>query len=324
MKGSDLMGNKSPDVNVGSLELLKRVNPETLKLLEKYKMDMSIRELSPKTVTNYLSDIGQWLRYVYLHQENKCITEITEDEITEFLFYCKQAGNETRRNKRRMSSLSAFYKFLRKKKIISENPMEFIDRPKKDTSVYKQTFLTQEQVDLMYKKLKESGDLQLEVYAKLSLSTMARITAVSNLRWEQCDFTGRTFDDVLEKEGKVVTLYFSEEVGNLLIKLQEYRKENEINDNGWVFFSGYNDTTEGISTSSLTDWAHKIGEMIGVPELHPHDFRHSGSQLLKVNGAPIELISELLNHSGLDVTKKHYLTQDKKQMKLDRDKFAKV
>ena len=64
--------------------------------------------------------------------------------------------------------------------------------------------------------------------------------------------------------------------------------------------------------------------MIGVPELHPHDFRHSGSQLLKVNGAPIELISELLNHSGLDVTKKHYLTQDKKQMKLDRDKFAKV
>ena len=104
MKGSDLMGNKSPDVNVGSLELLKKVNPETLKLLEKYKMDMSIRELSPKTVTNYLSDIGQWLRYIYINQDNKCITDITEDEITEFLFYCKQAGNETRRNKRRMSS----------------------------------------------------------------------------------------------------------------------------------------------------------------------------------------------------------------------------
>ena len=62
--------------------------------------------------------------------------------------------------------------------------------------------------------------------------------------------------------------------------------------------------------------------MIGVDSLHPHDFRHSGSQLLSLTGMPIEKISELLNHSGLDVTKNHYLKQDKKKIKAEKDKYS--
>ena len=62
--------------------------------------------------------------------------------------------------------------------------------------------------------------------------------------------------------------------------------------------------------------------MIGIKTLHPHDFRHSGSQLLSLNGCPIEKISELLNHSGLDVTKAHYLRQDKKKIREEKDKYT--
>lgn len=316
------ISKRSKNLNLGSQELINEVCPKSLQLLDKYKVDMSIRELSDKTIMNYLSDIHQWFRYIYLYQDNKCITDLTEDDITEFLYFAKMNGNSTRRNKRRSASLSAFYKFLRRKKIIIENPMEFIERAKKDIDVYTQTFLSQEQVDMMKEKLIECGDIQLRTYALLSLSTMARVTAVSHLRWEQCDIDERTFNDVLEKEGKIVTLYFSEEVSGLLKELQNYRKENDIDDHGWVFFTGYQGTTDSITKSTLTDWAHKVGEMIGVPELHPHDFRHSGSQLMMLNGAPIQLISDLLNHSGLDVTKKHYLRPDKRKTQSDKDKYC--
>lgn len=312
------------NLNLGSNELLKQVDPKSLQLLEKYKIDMSIRELSDKTIINYISDIHQWFRYIFLYQDNKPITDLTEDEITEFLYFAKMNGNSTRRNRRRSASLSAFYKFLRRKKIILENPMEFIERAKKDVDVYTQTFLSQEQVDLMKEKLSQCGDIQLEVYALLSLSTMARVTAISHLRWEQCNFEERTFNDVLEKEGKIVTLYFGDEVRELLKKLKQYRSDNEIDDHGWVFFTGFQGSTDSISKSALTDWAHKVGNMIGVPELHPHDFRHSGSQLMMLNGAPIQLISDLLNHSGLDVTKKHYLRADKKKTQADKDKYCAI
>lgn len=318
------LSKRSNNLNLGSQELLKQINSKSLQLLEKYKIDMSIRELSDKTILNYISDIHQWFRYIYLYQDNKPITELTEDDITEFLYFAKMNGNSTRRNKRRSASLSAFYKFLRRKKIILENPMEFIERAKKDIDVYTQTFLSQDQVELMKEKLTDYGDIQLKTYAFLSLSTMARVTAISNLRWEQCNFEERTFNDVLEKEGKIVTLYFSDEVCSLLQNLKQYRLDNQIDDHGWVFFTGYQGSTDSISKSTLTEWAHKIGNMIGVPELHPHDFRHSGSQLMMLNGAPIQLISDLLNHSGLDVTKKHYLRADKKKTQADKDKYCAI
>jgi len=117
-------------------------------------------------------------------------------------------------------------------------------------------------------------------------------------------------------------LYFSEEVRDLLSKLKKYREENNIDDGGYVFFSNIKGNIKPLETATLNKWCKKIGKMIGVPTLHPHDFRHSGSQILKLNGCPIEIISELLNHRGLDVTKKFYLRQDKAKLQANKDKYG--
>lgn len=312
----------SPKIHFYDEEKLKKINPETLKLWKKYEIDMTLRELSDRTKIGYTNDIQHWLIYIYDNQGNQCITDLDEDDITEFLYYCKQGGNNSRRMKRRMASISAFYKFLRKKKIIKENPMEFIDRPKKDVDVFVQTFLTKDQVKLMREKLKEYGNKLLECYAFYSLSTMARVTAVSNTRWEQIDFDERIVSDVLEKEGYFVTLYFSEEVRDMLLAIKKEREDNHFDDAGFVFFSGWKDTKEAFATETLNLWCKKIGKMIGVETLHPHDFRHSGAQLLKLAGMPIEQISELLNHHSIDVTKKFYLRADSRKIQNEKDKYT--
>lgn len=315
------MAEMSPKIHFYDEDKLKKINPETMKLWKKYEVDMSLRELSGKTVNGYTNDAQHWLIYIYDNQGNQCVTDLDEDDITEFLYYCKQGGNNSRRMKRRMSTISAFYKFLRKKRIIKENPMEFIDRPKKDADVITQTFLTPEQVELMRVKLKEHGNKLLECYAFFSLSTMARVTAVSNTKWDQIDFDERIVKDVLEKEGYTVTLYFSEEVKNMLLEIKQEREDNKVDDAGFVFYSDWKGKIDAITTETLNLWCKKIGKMIGVETLHPHDFRHSGSQLLKLAGMPIEQISELLNHQGLDVTKKFYLRADTKKIQAEKDKY---
>lgn len=297
------------------------INKENLILLNKYMQDMEIRELSSKSIYNYKRDILQWMSYLNQHQFNINVKQCTEDDIEEFIYFCKKEGNNTERIKRRLASISAFYKYLRRKKTITDNPLEFMSRPKKGLPVVIQTFLTQDQYILMKSKLKENNNLQLEVYGILSIDTMARVNAISSIRWEQIDFESRTIDDVLEKEGYLVILYFDIETKELLLKLKDYRLKNKINDNGYLFYSKINNKTENISTGTLNKWASKIGNMINVPSLHPHDFRHSGSQLRKLAGMPIEDISELLNHAGLDVTKKFYLRQDKRKMQENKDKF---
>lgn len=312
---------RSKPIHIGTEVTDDMINPENLKLLKKYLRDMQMRELSEKTVYSYECDIKAWFRYIYKEQFNQCAKDLTEDDIEEMIFFCKEQGNNTERIKRRMASISAFYKFLRRKKEIVENPMEFVPRPKKGLPVVVQTFLTKEQYEEIKVKLEEFNDLQLKTYVMLSLSTMARVNAVSNIKWDQIDFDSRTVDDVLEKEGKIVTLFFSEEVKDLLLKLKEEREKDGINV-PYVFVTRYNGVYKKAETGALGDWTRKVGTAIGVPTLHPHDWRHSGSQLLSLSGCPIETISSLLNHSGLDVTKNHYLRQDKTKMQKEKDKYS--
>lgn len=313
------MAERSKRVYLYDKDKMEHINPETLKLFQKYQVDMSIRDLSKNTVEQYNADLKQWFIFMYTHQYNLSVLEATEDDITEYYYWRKQQGNNVNRQKRVMASISAFYKFLRKKKIIKESPVEFIDRPKQGQPIAVQTYLTKEQVQLMREKLEEYGDIQLQVYAFMSLTTMARVHAIANLKWDQIDLEQRICENVLEKEGKIVELSFSEETKGYLEKLIEYRKENNINDYGWLFVTPFVNTDNPIQDSTLNSWCKKIGNMIDVPTLHPHDFRHSYATLLRNAGVSLEDVSTMLNHSGTDVTKKFYIKVDTTKVRKLKD-----
>ena len=301
---------------------MEHINPETLKLFQKYQVDMSIRDLSQNSIEAYNADLKQWFIFMYDRQFNLSVLEATDEDLEEYFYFRKEHGNNVNRQRRIMSSISAFYKFLRKKKLIKESPTEFLERPKQGMPIMKQTFLTVDQVNDLRKKLEEYGDIQLQTYIMFGLSTMARVNAMAHLRWEQVDLDERMCTDVLEKEQKIVDLYFSKEVEELLRKLKQYREENNINDHGWVFITPYVADDKCIKNSTLNDWCKKAGKMIGVPTLHNHDLRHSGSNILKELGMELQDIAELLHHSSTETTVKHYLTVNKKKVKENKDKFS--
>ena len=285
------------------------INEDNLKLLKLYKRDMEIRGLSPTTIYGYERDLKQWMSYLVREQFNPSILDINEEDIEEFIYYCKEEGNNASRIQRRMSPISELYKFLRKKKKIKENPMEFISRPKKGLPVVIQTYLTLEQVKEIREHLKEENNLQLTTYFEISMSTMARKTAISNITWEQIDFDNMLIKDVLEKEQRLVTLYFNEITRDLLLALKKKREKENIKSK-YVFLVKYNGEWSKADGDNLTKWAKKIGKYIDIPTLHCHDFRHSSASLKKNAGMPLEEVSSLLNHLSTDVTKKHYIKED--------------
>ncbi len=299
----------------------KEINKETIKLYKKYKIGMSIKELSEKTIYNYEKDLYSWFSYIHIFQDNKPITEIDEDDLTEYFYYCKGEGNNSRRIKRRMSSISAFYIFLKKKRMIKENPMEYIDRPQKDTDVVVQTFLNQEQVDELIDKLEEKGNLQLLTYVCLGLSSLGRVNALTSVTWEQLSLEEMCFKDVTEKEGYVVELSFDDYTKELLEKLKEQR-ENKGIDCPYVFISLYDGKYERVENSTANNWVKGAGRLIGIDTLHNHDLRHSGANIMKDAGADLQTVSRCLNHSGTDVTIKHYLKENTSKLKEDKIKFG--
>lgn len=126
----------------------------------------------------------------------------------------------------------------------------------------------------------------------------------------------------LKRENKLVELYFSEEVKELLLKLKAERKKQHINDYGWVFYTNKSTIEKPISKSTLNEWAHIAGSLIGIDTIHPHDFRHSGATLLKNAGMPLEYVSALLSHSSTETTKKYYLKDDTRLISQLKDQYS--
>lgn len=293
------------------------VNKENQKLLNKYEQHINIKNLAPKTIKNYMNDLDNWMKYMNTEQSDLLAINATEDDIEEYIYFRMKEGNNEDRIKRVCASISAFYKFLRKKKMIPENPMEFFDRPRKAEDVRNKYFLTKDQVKQMKEGVAGIGDLRIDVYVALSISTAGRISAVQSLTWNMINLEERIIEDVVEKGRKTVELTFSEEVRDLLIEIKKYY-ESQCIDLPYVFITKYHGEYRCAGQTTLRRWARLAGEQIGISDFTPHSFRRSCATILKDSNIPLEDISEKLNHKGSDVTKL-YVKANKKKMREMQD-----
>ena len=61
------------------------INSENQRLLDKYEQYINIKNLSPKTINNYLLDLQQWMKFMNSKQGDLLAKEATEDDIEEYM-----------------------------------------------------------------------------------------------------------------------------------------------------------------------------------------------------------------------------------------------
>lgn len=88
---------RSKRILLHDTEKLSKVNDESLKLLQRYRVDMAMRNLSEGTQLHYVLDLEAWFIWILENQGNKSVREINDDDITEFLYFCKSEGNNAER-----------------------------------------------------------------------------------------------------------------------------------------------------------------------------------------------------------------------------------
>lgn len=317
------------DISLRRREILNKVNPENVELAQSYLKYINISNFERSTVSAKIQLLLHYLNYIHENLDDKLVTEITVAEMEDYLLYLGNCGLEPNSISTKMNGLSIFYKYLINKGITMFNPIYYIPKPHKLKTEEHRHFLTEEHIEILKEKLEENGDRTLQVYAFFSLSTAARVTAVSSIRWEQIDFEKRMVYKVKEKFSNYCTLLFSDYVKELLLKLRAEREANKINDGGWVFPSPtkfYKDNCveiRHIGSGALNSWAHKVGAMCGVPELTPHDFRYSACNMLLQKGGDIAITSLILHHKNIATTLHHYCNKnDVEFMRQYKDQFG--
>ena len=87
-------------------------------------------------------------------------------------------------------------------------------------------------------------------------------------------------------------------------------------------FPGTNGLFTPRNPDAITRRVKRFMKSNGLPDLSPHDLRHSCATLLLMNGADIKSVQQILGHSDASTTLNFYVRADFQQMRQATDKYA--
>jgi len=286
-------------------ENLKQVN---LELIEKFLNSTR----TDNTETSYRSDLINFLESV-----NKSLLDIDIDDINYYfnkVLLFKPDSEEKykpRSKNRKIASLNKFYKYLVKKKLTDDNPLEGFERFKVDTKEEKK-ILTKQEVDKLFKHMKmKIKNAKSEYQRVLQIRNYALVTLLikTGMRIEEClsltpkEFRMDTCEIFLigdETKGKVSrTLYFNEKTKQIMQDYLDVRNKLNKNNLDYIFLS---DGGKKITTNSANELLQTYGEKCGIYDISNHSCRHFFAITLYEKYKDINLVKSALGHSSIETT----------------------
>lgn len=234
--------------------------------------------------------------------------------------------------KRKLSSLSCLFAYLYKHDLITDNVMSKVDKPKlADKQIIRMeinetvdfldtvefgTNLTNKQ--LQYHDKSKCRDLAL---LTLMLSTGIRISECVGLDINDVDFNNMCIR-VFRKGGKESIVYFSDEASVPLAEyIVERKKINACEGHENALF--LSSQRKRISVRTVENMVKKYASC-SVPLKHitPHKLRSTYGTALYQETGDIYLVADVLGHSDVNTTKKHYADIDNERKRAARNKVT--
>jgi integrase/recombinase XerD len=261
------------------------------------------RGLSPNTVEAYRQDLEKLLRFYReeKHMPAVALAEIGKEAVRDFLFWQTETGSESGTVARSLSTLRAFFKFLRLEGRIGRDPTDLISTPRvrrklpQALTVAEVAWLLEQPDVLTPLGLRDRGMLELMYGSGL------RVTELLTLK----------VDDVNLYEGYLICLGkgSKERIVPMNAPSVDWTRRYVRDARGRMYrpgagavlflnYRGRSMTRQGFF-KILRQYARRAGIETA---LSPHSLRHSFATHLLENGADLRSVQELLGHADIATT----------------------
>ncbi|MDE7224034.1 MAG: tyrosine-type recombinase/integrase, partial [Acetatifactor sp.] len=232
----------------------------------------------------------------------------------------KNVINEERGKSRKLASLRSFYNYFFETEKIEKNPAALVPLPKQHEKEIIR--LEPNEVAILLDQVEDGTKLtkkELEYHKKTKLRDVALITLLlgTGIRVSECvglDIQDVDFDvfgiRILRKGGKEAIIYFGEEVGTALLDYLEQREHMipaEGHENA-LFLSLQN---RRMAVRSVENLVKKYTSRVTtLKKITPHKLRSTYGTALYQETGDIYLVADVLGHSDVNTTRKHYAAQE--------------
>ena len=274
------------------------------------------RQVSRNTLLSYERDINQLA--TYFKNIDKKMFDATEEDLQKYIVYLTTMGKSNATISRNVASMTAFYRYLLKNKLVEENIALNLVAPKVEKKELYILSVSEVEKLLEQPSSKDLKGQRDKAMLELLYATGIRVTELVSLTMSDVNVNAGHIKVKKKNKERVIPIsntalkYLKEYIENvrpLLIKTEE-EQSLFINANGqkmtrqgfWKILKQYKDEA-------------KIEK-----ELTPHTIRHSFAVHMLQNGAELKSVQELLGHTDVASTMMYTHVAD---LKL-RDEYLKA
>lgn len=260
------------------------------------------RGLSANTVISYKRDIEKYLTFL-TEKKITQLDEVSRFEILDFLQTLRQSGAADNSIIRMVSSLRKFHQYLKRESIVSDDPMQLIDTPKKASTLPKA--ISPQAVEQLLEAPDTTTPLGVRdrTILELMYATGLRISELVNLKLSDMHLTmgfiqtmGKGEKERIIPLGEIASQWLDHYLDGARVYLQDQSAETSE----YVFL---NSRGKGLSRQGVWKKVKQLALEAGIDQnVTPHTLRHSFATHLLENGADLRMVQELLGHADISTT----------------------
>lgn len=281
-----------------------------------------IKNRSAATVEQYCLDLRLFFKFMFCKLNNISSALIENEDVTmdisvfddnfynsvtlgdayEFLAYCRnERENKEKARARKVSSLRAFFKYLRMNGIIEDNPMINLDSPKLSKTLPK--YLNVEQAKKLLSVIDGANRERDYCIVTLLLNCGMRLSELVSLDYNKITFDGDSASIIITGKGsKQRTVYLNHACVAAINAYMRVRTKDGVKDRNALFLSNRHTRISPKTVQHMVDvYLEKAG--FGGMGFSVHKLRHTAATLMYQTGkVDVLALKEILGHENLNTT----------------------
>jgi integrase len=190
------------------------------------------------------------------------------------------------------AALGSLYRFLGDEFDIEHNPTKGIQQYAENNA--RTRFLSNIELVRVLDAAKSSKWNRLFLLVIMAITTGARRTELTSLRWEQINLKAKTarIDRTKNNQPKILTL-----TNDVILELMKFRYST-----GFVF--PHSNNLDSYFKNFDCHWKEALS-LAGISNFRFHDLRHTCASMLAMSGASLLEIAEVLGHKSISMTQRY-------------------
>jgi len=253
------------------------------------------RGMREETLRGYRMDINQFHRFLSSHTNGPVfVSEIGVSQIDEFVHYLTHVRKvKPRTVNRKINAVSTYFNFLKKKKLVNENPLENYERMK--VTQAERIYLSKEEIEKLIDAIEHPV---IRYFAMTMAHTGIRVKECINLTLNDVDLEEGYLHVIDGKGGKNRTVPINQYLQG---QLKEYLAKHRPDTDSLYFFALKKTGT--VSDQYVNRLLKEACEKAGIEKhVTSHILRHSFASYLVKKDTHVAVIQRLLGHADVRTT----------------------